>query len=153
MIPGDVFDNGVGGDAVFQFHQHLAGRVGGEGKDMVDFVLFEFGDDGPAVGIVADCADGVSFGAQRRGMIDKVDRRAAGSLAAGEHVPQNFADADDHGFGVVVHRQISPVACCFACIIPYISLNVQPLRGRKNGDKKTAFPATGKNGFIKLHND
>ncbi len=58
-----------------------AGLLRGDGEFIAELIL-------------ADGADRIGFAAVVRGVVGEVHRGAAGTLAGGEHVPQEFAEGD-----------------------------------------------------------
>ena len=95
MVPCHAADDRVLGDAVLQRDINGAGRPGVALDDRVDAGVLGDLDQLIAELILADSADGVAVRAIVHGVVDEVDRGAACALAAGEHIPQEFAEGED----------------------------------------------------------
>lgn len=99
MVPSHVFDDGVFRNAVGQGHVNRAGRVFVGLHQRVDAGLVSVGEQFGAQLVVADGADGEAFRAVLGRMICEIDGCAAGTLAGGEHIPQDFAERNDDWLG------------------------------------------------------
>ena len=94
VIPGDVLDDRVLRDAVLQGHLDGAGGPCVALQHGMDAGLLRGDGEFIAELILADGADRIGFAAVVRGVVGEVHRGAAGTLAGGEHVPQEFAEGD-----------------------------------------------------------
>ena len=82
-------------DAVLQRDLDGGGRPGVALDDGVDAGLVGLGNQFVAELILADRADSPAFGAVLHRVVGEVDGGAAGSLAARQHIPQQFTEAQN----------------------------------------------------------
>ena len=95
VVPSHALDDGVLRDAVLQRDLDGGGRPGVALDDGVDAGLVGLGNQFVAEFILADRADGPAFGAVLHRVVGEVDGGAAGSLAARQHIPQQFTEAQN----------------------------------------------------------
>ena len=95
VVPSHALDDGVLRDTVLQRDFDGGGRPGVALDDGVDAGLVGLGNQFVAEFILADRADGPAFGAVLHRVVGEVDGGAAGSLAARQHVPQQFTEAQN----------------------------------------------------------
>ena len=99
MVPSHVLHDGVFRNAVGQCHGDGAGRVFVGLHQRVDAGLVRIVEQLGAQLVVTDGADGVAFCAVLGRVVGEVDGSAAGALAGGEHIPQDFTEGDDDWLG------------------------------------------------------
>ena len=99
VVPSHVFDDGVFRNAVGQGHVNRAGRVFVGLHQRVDAGLVSVGEQFGTQLVVADGSDGEAFRAVLGRMVCEIDGCAAGTLAGGEHIPQDFAERNDDWLG------------------------------------------------------